>query len=57
MTAPLILKRVSTSRCSDEWSGDDYDVLADGVVVGRESCSGPAFEEEYFRRPLPASSS
>ena len=42
MTAPLILKRVSTSRCSDEWSGDDYDVLADGVVVGRESCSGPA---------------
>jgi hypothetical protein len=44
-------------RRSGEWSDDDYDVLADGVVVGRESCSGPAFEEEYFRRPLPASSS
>ena len=33
--APLILKRASTSRRSGEWSGDDYDVLADGVVVGR----------------------
>jgi hypothetical protein len=33
--APLILKRASTSRGSGEWSGDDYDVLANGVVVGR----------------------
>jgi hypothetical protein len=31
----LILKRASTSRPSGEWSDDDYDVLADGVVVGR----------------------
>ena len=31
----LILKRASTSRRSGEWSDDDYDVLADGVVVGR----------------------
>jgi len=30
----LILKRAS-SRPSGEWSDDDYDVLADGVVVGR----------------------
>jgi len=31
----LILKRASSSRSSGEWSDDDYDVLADGVVVGR----------------------
>ena len=30
-----ILKRASASRSSGEWSDDDYDVLADGVVVGR----------------------
>jgi hypothetical protein len=31
----LVLKRASASRPSGEWNGDDYDVLADGVVVGR----------------------
>jgi hypothetical protein len=31
----LILKHASASRRSGEWSDDDYDVLADGVVVGR----------------------
>jgi hypothetical protein len=31
----LILKRASVSRPSGEWNDDDYDVLADGVVVGR----------------------
>jgi hypothetical protein len=31
----LILKRASASRLSGEWNDDDYDVLADGVVVGR----------------------
>jgi len=31
----LILKRASATRLSGEWSGDDYDVLADGIVVGR----------------------
>jgi hypothetical protein len=31
----LILKRASASRPSGEWSDDDYDVLADGLVVGR----------------------
>jgi hypothetical protein len=31
----LILKRASASRSSGEWSDDDYDVLANGVVVGR----------------------
>jgi hypothetical protein len=32
---PLILKRGLASRPSGEWKDDDYDVLADGVVVGR----------------------
>jgi hypothetical protein len=31
----LILKRASASRSSGEWSDDDYDVLAEGAVVGR----------------------
>jgi hypothetical protein len=31
----LALKRASASRISGEWSDDDYDVIADGVVVGR----------------------
>ena len=31
----LVLKRASASRPSGEWDDDDYDVLADGVVVGR----------------------
>jgi hypothetical protein len=31
----LILKRASASRPSGEWHEDDYDVLADGAVVGR----------------------
>ena len=35
MTQQLILKRASASRPSGEWNDDDYDVLADGVVVGR----------------------
>ena len=35
--APLILKRASTSRGSGEWSGDDYDVLANGVVHAAEA--------------------
>jgi hypothetical protein len=31
----LILKRASASRPSGDWGEDDYDVLADGEVVGR----------------------
>jgi hypothetical protein len=30
----LILKRASVSRTSGEWREADYDVLADGIVVG-----------------------
>ena len=31
----LILKRASPSRLSGEGNEDDFDVLCDGVVVGR----------------------
>ena len=31
----LVLKRASASRSSGEWNDDDFDVLTDGVVVGR----------------------
>jgi hypothetical protein len=31
----LVLKRASASRPSGEWNDDDFDVLADGGVVGR----------------------
>jgi hypothetical protein len=39
----LILKRASASRPSGEWDDDDYDVLADGVIVGRimETAAAP----------------
>jgi hypothetical protein len=30
----LILKRAAASRPSGEWDDDDFDVLADGAVVG-----------------------
>jgi hypothetical protein len=31
----LVLKRASANRPSGEWNEDDFDVLADGEVVGR----------------------
>ena len=31
----LILKRAAASRTSGEWREDDYNVVADGIVVGR----------------------
>jgi hypothetical protein len=33
--SPLVLKRASASRSSGEWNDDDYDVLAEGIVIGR----------------------
>ena len=30
----LVLKRASAGRQSGEWNEDDFDVLADGIVVG-----------------------
>jgi len=35
VTQQLILKHASASRPSGEWNDDDFDVLADGAVVGR----------------------
>jgi hypothetical protein len=31
----LVLKRAAASRLSGEWNDNDYDVLAEGIVVGR----------------------
>jgi hypothetical protein len=36
--SPLILKRGSASRSSGQWRDDDYDVLENGIVVGRIFC-------------------
>src|SRR5215471_20306093 len=40
----LILKSANASRPSGEWNDDDYDVLAEGIVVGRimnaAACAG-----------------
>jgi hypothetical protein len=33
MSRSLILKRASASRPSGEWNDDDFDVVADGIVV------------------------
>jgi hypothetical protein len=33
--APLILKHASASRPSGEWNDDNYDVLVEGIIVGR----------------------
>jgi hypothetical protein len=35
MATPLILTRANVSRSSGQWREDDYDVLENGVVVGR----------------------
>ena len=35
MMTPLILERGSASRLSGQWRDDDYDVVENGVVVGR----------------------
>jgi hypothetical protein len=40
----LILKRANSSRPDGQWSDEDYDIIADGKVVGRilqENTSGP----------------
>jgi hypothetical protein len=35
MSSSLTLKRASASRRSGDWNADDFDVLADGIAVGR----------------------
>jgi hypothetical protein len=51
------LKRAAASRPSGEWNDDDYDVLADSVVVGRifNSNSGLVGSPLMTRAPLTAS--
>jgi hypothetical protein len=44
----LILKRANASRSSGQWKENDFDVLADGKVVGRILESGSRFDP-----PLP----
>jgi hypothetical protein len=53
MTEHLILKRAAASRSSGEWSEDEYDVLADGVVVGRimKAAAAPARHRKFKPRP------
>ena len=35
MAQQLVLKRALLSRSSGEWRDDDFDVLENGVIVGR----------------------
>ena len=48
MTA-LILKRARVSRSSGEWQDEDYDVLADGKVIGRILEEGSRFGPPELR--------
>ena len=50
----LILKRASASRLSGEWSDDDYDVLAEGIVVGRimKAAAAPVGRHGCGRWPM-----
>jgi hypothetical protein len=43
-TSSLILKRAAASRTFGEWREDDYDVVADGIVVGRIMKAAAALE-------------
>jgi hypothetical protein len=45
----LILKRASASRTSGQWMDEDYDVLADGEVVGRILEEGSRFGPPELR--------
>jgi hypothetical protein len=48
----LILERASASRASGEWNDDDYDVLADGVVVGCIMRAAASPQGSLRMRPL-----
>jgi hypothetical protein len=52
---PTDLKRASASRPSGEWSDDDYDVPADGTVVGRimKAAAAPEGTPWLFDQPVP----
>lgn len=40
----MLLKRAATSRPSGKWNDDYYDVLADGVIVGRIEGGGSRYD-------------
>jgi len=46
----LILKRAAVSRPSGQWSDDDFDVLANGEVVGRIYKANAAPVGNFTRR-------
>lgn len=48
----LIFKRAVVSRPSVEWKDDDYDVLADGVVVGLSDPRATSHEDLTPRSAL-----
>jgi hypothetical protein len=49
----LVLKRASASRPSGKWNDDDFDILADGAVVGRILKVHAAPVEFAVKRPDP----
>jgi hypothetical protein len=53
-TKSLVLKRASASRSSGEWRDDDYDVLENGVVVGRIFVPTAPTPPSYESAGLPA---
>jgi hypothetical protein len=50
----LIVQRASASRRSGDWSDDDYDVLADGVVIGRifKAAASPVAQLDVDAGPM-----
>jgi hypothetical protein len=48
----LTLKRANASRPSGQWRHDDYDVICDGVVVGRIMHTPAAPEARPWRWSL-----
>jgi hypothetical protein len=49
MMARLILKRAKVSRPSDQWRDDNFDLLEDGVIVGRRISLAPAAPQDRQR--------
>jgi len=45
----LVLKRANASRTFGAWKDEDYDVLADGKVVGRILEEGSRFDPPELR--------
>jgi hypothetical protein len=48
MMARLILKRAKVSRPSGQWRDDDFDLLEDGVIVGRFPSRLPPQDRQWM---------